>query len=56
MRDIDVKICLVTNIYEPYQLGGTEVYVKALTKGIRSSGHDIFVITTCPAAKGFRGV
>jgi glycosyltransferase involved in cell wall biosynthesis len=51
-----LKICLVTNIYEPYQLGGTEVYVKALTEGIRSSGHDIFVITTCPPAKGFRGV
>ena len=51
-----MKICLVTNIYEPYQLGGTEVYVKALTEGIRSRGHDIFVITTRPPAKGFRGV
>jgi glycosyltransferase involved in cell wall biosynthesis len=51
-----VKICLVTNIYEPYQLGGTEVYVKALTAGIKRSGHDIFVITTCPPVKGFRGV
>ena len=51
-----MKICLVTNIYEPYQLGGTEVYVKALTAGIKSRGHDIFVITTCPPAQGFRGV
>ena len=51
-----MKICLVTNIYEPYELGGTEVYVKALTEAIRHKGHEIFVITTRPPGKGLRGV
>lgn len=51
-----MKICLVTNIYEPYELGGTEVYVKTLTKALKEKGHDVFVITTCPPQKGFRTV
>ena len=44
-----MKICLITNIYEPYQLGGTEFYVKTLVKALKVRGHDVFVITTCPA-------
>ena len=44
-----MKICLVTNIYEPYQLGGTEFYVKTLVKALKLRGHDVFVITTRPA-------
>jgi glycosyltransferase involved in cell wall biosynthesis len=51
-----VKICLITNIYEPYKLGGTEFYVKGLTKSIKKKGHDIFVISTCPPGKAFPGV
>ena len=45
---IDVKICLISNIYEPYQLGGTEFYVKTLVKALKLRGHDVFVITTRP--------
>lgn len=51
-----MKICLVTNIYEPYELGGTEVYVKTLTRAIKEKAHDIFVITTCPPRKGLPSI
>ena len=51
-----MKICLVTNIYEPYELGGTEVYVKTLANALKEKGHDVFVITTCPPQKHFRTV
>ncbi len=44
-----MKICLITNIYEPYQLGGTEFYVRKLVKALKLRGHDVFVITTRPA-------
>ena len=51
-----MKICLVTNIYAPYQLGGTEVYVKWLAQTIERSGQEVFVITTCPARRSFPGL
>ena len=51
-----MKICLLTNIYEPYELGGTEVYVKTLAQAIKEKGHEVFVITTCPPQKSFRSV
>ncbi len=51
-----MKICLITNIYEPYELGGTEVYVKTLANALKEKGHDVFVITTCPPQKHFRTV
>ena len=51
-----MKICLITNIYEPYELGGTEVYVKTLANALKEKGHDVFVITTCPPQKSFRTV
>lgn len=51
-----MKICLVTNIYEPYELGGTEVYVKTLANALREKGHDVFVITTCPPQKNVRTI
>ena len=51
-----MKIGLVTNIYDPYDLGGTEVYVKTLTKAIKEKGHDVFVITTCPLRRGRRSI
>ena len=48
-----MKICLITNIYEPYQLGGTEFYVKTLVKALKLRGHEVFVITTRPAQGSF---
>jgi glycosyltransferase involved in cell wall biosynthesis len=51
-----MKICLITNIYQPYELGGTEVYVKTLANALRENDHDVFVITTCPPQKHFRTV
>ena len=49
-----MKICLVTNIYEPYELGGTEVYVKTLMNALKEKGYDVLIITTCPPQEHFR--
>jgi len=48
-----MKICLISNLFEPYHLGGTEFYVRTLAKALRRRGHEVFVITTCPAQGSF---
>ncbi|MFA6372903.1 MAG: glycosyltransferase family 4 protein [Methanothrix sp.] len=45
-----MKICLISNLYEPYILGGAENYVGRIARGL--SEHDeVIVITTCPGLK-----
>jgi glycosyltransferase involved in cell wall biosynthesis len=51
--DEPLKICLVTNLYHPYSIGGAEFYAKWLTKVIMRHGHQPFVVTTCPPRESF---
>jgi len=48
-----MKICLISNLFAPYHLGGTEFYVKTLAKALKLRGHQVFVITTRPAQGSF---
>jgi glycosyltransferase involved in cell wall biosynthesis len=50
-----MKICLVTNLYEPYSTGGADIYVKWLARALIEHGHEPFVVTTCPARESFPG-
>lgn len=42
-----MKICIISNLYEPYILGGAEVYVEKITKYL-AVDNEVFVITTKP--------
>lgn len=50
-----MKICLVTNLYEPHSTGGADIYVKWLAQALMQHGHEPFVVTTCPARESFPG-
>jgi len=43
-----MKICLINNLYKPYQRGGAERIVELIAEGLQDQGHDVFVITTKP--------
>lgn len=49
-----MKICLISNLFAPHHLGGTEFYVRTLAKALKLRGHQAFVITTRPAQGSFR--
>lgn len=51
-----MKICLVTNLYEPHSTGGADIYVKWLAEALKRHGHEPFVVTTCPPRESFPGV
>ena len=46
-----MRICLVTNLYDPYILGGAEISVGHLAEQLAVEGHDILIITTQPRTK-----
>ncbi len=50
-----MKICLVTNLYEPYSTGGADIYVKWLAQALMQHGYEPFVVTTCPSRESFPG-
>ncbi len=43
-----MKICLVSNLYEPYIMGGAEVVTQVIADEMAARGHDVMVITTHP--------
>jgi glycosyltransferase involved in cell wall biosynthesis len=43
-----MKICLINNLYKPYNRGGAEQIVKLQAEGLIEAGHEIFIITTKP--------
>jgi len=43
-----MKICLINNLYKPYNRGGAENIVEMIARGLVKAGHDVFVITTKP--------
>ena len=47
-----MKICLVNNIYKPYDRGGgAERITQIIAEEIKNIGHDVFVISTKPKNK-----
>ncbi len=43
-----MKICLISNLYPPYNRGGAEQVVKNTVEGLLSRGHQVAVITARP--------
>jgi len=43
-----MKICVISNLYEPYERGGAERVAKFMVEGLTAGGHDVVVITTWP--------
>lgn len=46
-----MRICMVSNLYPPYVLGGAELYVQHIAKKL-SAEHEISIITTAPFGAG----
>ena len=46
-----MKICLINNLYKPFNRGGAEKITETIVNGLIKSGHDVFVITTKPYGK-----
>jgi len=43
-----MKICLINNLYKPYNRGGAEQVVELIAQGLKKAGHEVFVISTKP--------
>lgn len=43
-----MKICLLNNLYKPYNRGGAENVAAAMIKSYQAAGHEVFLITTRP--------
>lgn len=43
-----MKICIINNIYPPYDRGGAEQVVVKTVEGLRDAGHEVVVITSSP--------
>jgi len=41
-----MKICLINNLYKPYNRGGAENIVEMIARGLKSAGHDVFAVST----------
>ena len=44
-----MKICLVNNLYDPYQRGGAENITKIIAQNLKKQNHNVFIITTKPS-------
>lgn len=43
-----MKICVITNLYPPFDRGGAEQVVVKTVRGLVMAGHQIFIITSTP--------
>jgi len=43
-----MKICVISNLYEPFARGGAEKVAKAMAEGYAAQGHEVSVISTRP--------
>ena len=43
-----MKICLINNLYKPYNRGGAEKITETIANGLLKAGHEVFIITTKP--------
>jgi glycosyltransferase involved in cell wall biosynthesis len=41
-----VRICLVSNLYPPHVIGGAELIVADIARGLQDIGHDVVVVST----------
>lgn len=41
-----MKICLINNLYPPNGRGGAEIIAQNIAEGLKTAGHEVFVITT----------
>lgn len=46
-----MKVCLISNLFDPYILGGAEKYVGTIADGLTASGCEVVVITTAPSVR-----
>jgi len=47
----NVRVCLVSNLYPPDALGGAEIVVGHLAKGLQAADHEVTVVSTAPPAR-----
>lgn len=47
-RDESMKICIIENIYPPYDRGGAEQVVRMMVEWLRARGHEVVIITSSP--------
>ena len=43
-----MKICVINNLYPPYNRGGAEIVAENQVKQLVLQGHQVFVVTTRP--------
>lgn len=41
-----MKVCLINNLYKPYNRGGAEAIVEIIANGLKEKGHEVFIVTT----------
>jgi len=46
-----MKICLINNLYKPFNRGGAEKVTETIANGLKRAGHEVFIITTKPYFK-----
>ena len=49
-----MKICLINNLYKPYNRGGAEQITELQADGLIKAGHEIFIITTKPLFTNYK--
>src|SRR3989338_6248271 len=49
-----MKICLINNLYKPYNRGGAEKITLNIAQGLSSRGHSVFIVTTRPHLKAVK--
>lgn len=47
-----MKICIINNIYPPYDRGGAEQVVVKIVEGLQQAGHRVVIITSTPEQSG----
>ena len=48
-----MKICLINNLYKPYNRGGAEKVTETIVAGLRQVGHEVFIVSTRPCDNKF---
>ncbi|MDP2736564.1 MAG: glycosyltransferase family 4 protein [bacterium] len=46
-----MKICLINNLYKPFNRGGAEKVSETIVSGLKQAGHEVFLITSKPCGK-----
>jgi glycosyltransferase involved in cell wall biosynthesis len=46
-----MRVCLVSNLYPPYVIGGAETMVDHIARGLRRAGCDVTILTSAPRAR-----